>query len=176
MRQTGNSTVLPWLRDAYATESQSVQMLTSRPPSLTVFPEFHENIGMHADLSREQRDRLGPPSPSWARPHHCSGMASGLTAPMMIAALPDSVARSAIANYTFEHLEIGTYRALIGLAEPTGDRETRSQAESAPAQELEMVTWLEEHLIAIAAEVLAWAELLHGSMQPSGETIPLPDL
>jgi hypothetical protein len=53
MRQTGNATVLLWLRDAHAMESQSVQMLTSQLPSLIGFPAFHESVKAHAELSRE---------------------------------------------------------------------------------------------------------------------------
>jgi ferritin-like metal-binding protein YciE len=178
MRKTGNATVLLWLRDAHAMESQSVQMLTSQLPSLTGFPEFHRSVKAHAELSHEQRERLGAriarlgQSASLLRDG--LGMALGLTAPMMIAVLPDNVARSAVANYAFEHLEIGTYRALIGLAEQAGDRETRKLAESILAQELEMAAWLEEHLAAIAAAVLPRAAAVHNAWQlPSGGLLPL---
>jgi ferritin-like metal-binding protein YciE len=173
MRQTGNNTVLLWLRDAHAMESQSVQMLTSQLPSLMNFPEFYRSVQEHAEVSREQRDRLGLRINALGQASSLLrdgvGMALGLTAPMMIAALPDNVARSAVANYAFEHLEIGTYRALIGLAEQAGDPETRELAESILAQELEMAAWLEEHLAAIAAAVLPRAAAVHGAWQlPSG--------
>jgi ferritin-like metal-binding protein YciE len=52
MRQTANATVLLWLRDAHAMESQSVQMLTSQLPSLMNFPKFHQGVKAHAELSR----------------------------------------------------------------------------------------------------------------------------
>jgi ferritin-like metal-binding protein YciE len=178
MNQTGNATVLLWLRDAHAMESQSVQMLTSQLPSLIGFPAFHESVKAHAELSREQRNRLHA---RIAELGHASsllrdglGMALGLTAPMMIAALPDNVARSAVANYAFEHLEIGTYSALIGLAEQAGDRKTQNLAESILAQELEMAAWLEEHLAAIAAAVLPRAAAVHGVWQlPMGGMPPM---
>ncbi len=113
MRQTGNPTVLLWLRDAHAMESQSVQLLTSQLPLLMGFPEFHESVKAHAEISRGQRDRLGDRIAELGQVssllRDSLGMALGLTAPMMIAALPDHVARSAVANYAFEHLEIGTY-------------------------------------------------------------------
>ena len=98
MRQTGNATVLLWLRDAHAMESQSVLMLTSQLPSLTGFPEFHRSVEAHAELSREQRDRLGARITELGQASSLLrdgvGMALGLSAPMMIAALPDNVARS----------------------------------------------------------------------------------
>jgi ferritin-like metal-binding protein YciE len=169
MRQTGNATILLWLRDAHAMESQSVQMLTSQLPSLTGFPDFHQSVKTHAEISREQRNRLGARISELGQVSSllCDslGMVFGLTAPMMISVLPDNVARSAVANYAFEHLEIGTYRALSGLAEQAGDQETRRLAESILAQELEMAAWLEKHLPMIAAEVLPRAEAVRGSLQ-----------
>jgi ferritin-like metal-binding protein YciE len=178
MRETGQATILLWLRDAHGLESQSVQMLTSQLPSLVDFPDFHQRVKAHAEISREQRDRLGAriaelgQVPSFFRDG--LGMTLGLTAPMMISLLPDNVARTAVANYAFEHLEIGTYRTLIGLAEQAGDRETRALAESILAQELEMAAWLEEHLSAIAAEVLPRAAAVHGTLRlPAGEIVPL---
>ena len=177
MRQTANATVSLWLRDAHAMESQSVQMLTSQLPSLVGFPEFHRSIKAHAELSREQRERLGSRIAGLGQVssvlRDSLGVALGLTAPMMIAALPDNVARSAVANYAFEHLEIGTYRALIGLAEEADDRETRQLAESILAQELEMAAWLEAHLAAIAAEVLPRAAAMHDTLRlPTGGVVP----
>jgi ferritin-like metal-binding protein YciE len=93
----------------------------------------------------------------------------------MISLLPNNAARSAVANYAFEHLEIGTYRALIGLAEQAVDRETRRLAWSILAQELETAAWLEEHLAAIAAEVLPQAAAVHDALRPptGGMVLPL---
>jgi ferritin-like metal-binding protein YciE len=177
MHQTGDATIGLWLRDAHALESQSVQMLTSQLPSLTDFPSFHQSVKAHAAISREQRDRLGAriaelgQVPSLFRDG--LGMALSLTAPTMISLLPDNVARSAVANYAFDHLEIGTYRALIGLAEQAGDRETRMLAESILVQELEMAAWLEAHLAAIAAEVLPRAAAVLDTLRlPRGGVVP----
>jgi ferritin-like metal-binding protein YciE len=177
MHQTGDATIGLWLRDAHALESQLVQMLTSQLPSLTGFPDFHQSVKAHAAISREQRDRLGTriadlgQAPSLFRDG--LGMALGLTAPTMISLLPDNVARSAVANYAFEHLEIGTYRALIGLAEQAGDRQTHMLAESILAQEMEMAAWLEAHLAAIATEVLPRAAAMHDTLRlPTGGVVP----
>src|SRR3954453_225108 len=134
MQQDGREIILHWLRDAHAMENQSVQMLENQLPSLTGFPEFHASVERHAVISREQRDRLGAriselgQAPSAMR----DGLAlvMGFAAPMMIGVLPDNAARSAVANYAFEHLEIGTYRSLIGLAERAGDRATHTLAEA----------------------------------------------
>ena len=177
MRETGQATILLWLRDVHALESQSVQMLTSQLPSLVDFPDFHQSVKAHAEISREQRDRLGAriaelgQVPSLFRDG--LGMALGLTAPTMISLLPDNVARSAVANYAFEHLEIGTYRALIGLAEQAGDRQTRMLAQSILAQELEMAAWREAHLSVIATEVLLRAAAMHDVLRPpTGGMVP----
>jgi ferritin-like metal-binding protein YciE len=181
MRQTGSATILLWLRDAHAMESQSVQMLTSQVPSLARFPDIQRSIQAHAELSREQRNRVGVRIADLGQASSLLrdglGMAQGLAAPMMISALPDTVARNAVASYAFEHLEIGTYRALIGLAEQAGDQATRKLAESILAQELEMAAWLEAHLAAIAAEVLPQSAAVYDALRLSmGEMVSQLDL
>jgi len=169
MQQDGHEIILHWLRDAHAMENQSVQMLENQLPALTGFPEFHASVERHAVISREQRDRLGAriaelgQAPSALR--DSLAMMMGVAAPMMIGVLPDNAARSAVANYAFEHLEIGTYRSLIGLAERAEDRATRTLAESILRQELEMASWLEAHLARIAAENLPSAEATLSSWQ-----------
>ena len=113
-------------------ENQSVHMLESQLPSLIGFPEFRASVERHATTSREQRNRLAAriaelgQAPSAMRDGFASAL--GFAAPMMIGVLPDNAARTAVANYAFEHLEIGTYRGLIGLAERAEDRATRELA------------------------------------------------
>src|SRR3954468_4019952 len=178
MQQDGRKLILHWLRDAHAMENQSVQMLESQLPSLMGFPEFHASVERHAALSREQRSRLAAritelgQEPSAIR--DSLPLAMGFAAPMMIGVLPDNAARSAVANYAFEHLEIGTYRGLIGLAERARDRVTRTLAESILAQELEMAGWLEANLARIAAENLPAAEAALNSFRlpfPGGRSL-----
>jgi ferritin-like metal-binding protein YciE len=178
MQQDGREIILHWLRDAHAMENQSVQMLESQLPSLAGFPDFYNSVERHAAISREQRERLGTriaelgQVPSAMRDN--LALVVGFAAPMMIGVLPDNAARSAVANYAFEHLEIGTYRSLIGLAERAEDPATRTLAESILAQELEMAGWLEAHLPRIAAENLPSAEAALNNLRlpfPGGRSL-----
>jgi ferritin-like metal-binding protein YciE len=83
------------------------------------------------------------------------------------------VAFSTVANYAFGHLEIGMHRALMGLADQAGDRDTRTLAEFILAQELEMAAWREAHLFAIAAEVLLRAAAMYDVLRPpTGGMVP----
>ena len=112
MQQDGREIILHWLRDAHAVENQSVQMLENQLPALAGFPDFFNSVERHAVLSREQRNRLAAriselgQAPSAMR--DSLALAMGLAAPMRIGVLPDHVALSAVANYAFEHIEIGT--------------------------------------------------------------------
>ena len=178
MPQEGREIILHWLRDAHAMENQSVHMLESQLPSLIGFPEFRASVERHATISREQRNRLAAriaelgQAPSAMRDGFASAL--GFAAPMLIGVLPDSAARTAVANYAFEHLEIGTYRGLIGLAERAEDRATRELAESVLAQELEMASWLEANLPRIAAENLPSAEATLNNLRlpfPGGRSL-----
>src|SRR3954468_8521902 len=178
MQQDGRKLILHWLRDTHAMENQSVQMLENQLPSLTGFPEFHASVERHAELSREQRSRLAAriaelgQAPSAMR--DSVALVMGFAAQAMIGVVPDNAARSAVANYAFEHLEIGTYRALIGLAERAGDQATRTLADPILGQELEMAGWLEANLSRIAAENLPSAEAALNSFRlpfPGGRSL-----
>src|SRR3954462_6800321 len=106
--------------------------------------------------------RPGPRSPAWPLGHKpsCDWPSCALSRPEPI-------------KLTVP-LEIGTYRALIGLAERAGDRATHRLAESILAQELEMAGWLEANLARIAAENLPAAEAALNSFRlpfPGGPSL-----
>lgn len=50
-----------------------------------------------------------------------------------------------LASYTFEQMEIVSYKILIAAAEHAGDRETKRVCETILKQELAMAQWLDEH-------------------------------
>ncbi len=50
-----------------------------------------------------------------------------------------------LASYTFEQMEIVSYKILIAAAEHAGDRETKRVCEAILKHELTMTQWLDEH-------------------------------
>ena len=57
----------------------------------------------------------------------------------------DEVVKGTLASYTFEHMEIASYRILIAAAEQAGDQETKRVCESILQQEIAMAEWLAEN-------------------------------
>nr|WP_035575675.1 DUF892 family protein [Halomonas sp. IOP_31] len=58
----------------------------------------------------------------------------------------DEIVKGCIASYTFEQLEISSYKVLIATAEEAGDMETKRVCEEILEEELAMAAWLDEHM------------------------------
>ncbi|WP_250132146.1 DUF892 family protein, partial [Escherichia coli] len=58
----------------------------------------------------------------------------------------DEIVKGTIASYTFEHMEIASYKTLIATAELIGDSETKRVCEEILREEEAMAAWLSEHM------------------------------
>lgn len=143
-----------WLRDAHAMEEQAETMLTGQASRIENYPELKARIDQHLQETRYQRDRLeacierrGATSSTLkdmtmkftAMMQNLSGVFAG-----------DEVVKGVMASYTFEHMEIASYRILIAAAEADGDSETARVCQEILAEEEAMAAWLEENMGAIA--------------------------
>ncbi|MCG5487342.1 MAG: DUF892 family protein [Sinorhizobium meliloti] len=66
----------------------------------------------------------------------------------------DEVVKGSLASYTFEQMEIASYKILIAAAEHVGDQETKRVCEIILQQEVAMAQWLDEHAAAITRKFL----------------------
>ncbi len=66
----------------------------------------------------------------------------------------DEVVKGVLATYTFEHMEIASYRILIAAAEKVGDAETKTVLEEIVREEEEMAKWLESHFNPVTLQYL----------------------
>jgi ferritin-like metal-binding protein YciE len=66
----------------------------------------------------------------------------------------DEVVKGSIASYTFEHMEIASYRVLIAAAEEAGDNQTKNVCQKILAEEERMAMWLEQHLHSVTRQFL----------------------
>lgn len=147
-----------WLRDAHAMEEQAITMLTSQSARLEHYPEVKAQIDKHLQETRDQAAML----------ERClervSGGTSGLKdiAAKMVAFgqglsglfVDDEVVKGSLASYTFEQMEIASYKILIAAAEHVGDQETKRVCETILQQEVAMAQWLDEHAAAITRKFL----------------------
>lgn len=150
--------LLDWLRDAHAMEEQAEKMLTKTAERLENYPELRNRIEQHIEETRQQARLI----------HQCITRLGGDTsivkdtaAKMMAMAqgmsglfVSDEVVKASLASYTFEHMEIASYRALIVAAEACGDLETKRVCEQILPQEEAMANWLAERLPATVREFL----------------------
>jgi ferritin-like metal-binding protein YciE len=130
-----------WLRDAHAMEEQAITMLTSQSRRLENYPELKARIDRHLQETRDQAASSAIKDISGKIVAIGQGL-SGLF-------VSDEVVKGSLASYTFEHMEIASYKILIAAADYAGDQETKRICETILQQEVEMAEWLDQH----AAEI-----------------------
>lgn len=139
-----------WLRDAHAMEEQAEQMLKAQSGRIESYPDLKARIDQHIEETRSQRQRL-------ERCMETRGISSSsikditgqMTAMMqgmggMVAG--DEIVKGAMAGYTFEHMEIASYKVLIAAAEAEGDNATAEACRQICREEEAMASWLADHL------------------------------
>ena len=156
-----------WLRDAHAMEEQSEQILASQARRLQNYPELRERIERHLEETRRHAEsirgcierRNGGTSMVKDTMAKVVGVAQGLSGLFV----NDEVVKGSLADYTFEQMEIASYKILIAAAEKLGDMETKRVCEANLHQEEAMARWLDEHLSSVTQQYLAREEMPHAT-------------
>src|SRR4029078_2644354 len=118
---------------------QADKMLASQAGRIKSYPQLQAKIEEHLYQTREQAKRLercierlgGDTSTLKDVTAQFVAMAQGFAG--MFAG--DEVMKGALGSYTFEHMEIASYRILIAAAEEIGDSETAQVCEEILAEE-----------------------------------------
>jgi ferritin-like metal-binding protein YciE len=150
--------LIAWLRDAHAMEEQAETMLTAQHRRLQTYPELKDRIGEHIEETKQHAallqsclDRLGDGrSTVKVMAAKLTAMAQGLSGVFV----SDEVVKGSLAGYTFEHMEIASYRILIAAADYVGDEETKAVCQRILDEEIAMATWLEENIGTVTQEYL----------------------
>lgn len=154
---------LAWLRDAHAMEEQALMMMRGMVSRLENYPQLRMQIQKHIGETEEQLASLG-------RLLNRQGAGSSLVKDTMgrVTALAqsmsgmftgDEVVKGTLASYTFENMEIASYRILITAAEQLGDAEAIQVFTHCLHQEEAMAKWLADHAAEITRSFLSRAEL-----------------
>jgi ferritin-like metal-binding protein YciE len=151
-----------WLRDAHAMEEQAETMLSGQSGRIENYPDLRARMEQHLEETRSQRKRLE------ACIERRGAATSGLkdvtgkfTAMMQNVSgvfAGDEVVKGVMASYTFEHMEIASYRILAAAAETDGDSETARVCEEICREEEAMAQWLRDHMGQIATQHLVRQE------------------
>ncbi|MEZ2299309.1 ferritin-like domain-containing protein [Variovorax sp. RCC_210] len=155
---TAEENLMDWLRDAHAMEEQAEKMLSATADRLKNYPVLKERILAHLDQTRQQGRQVrecivrrgGSPSTVKDVAARITATAQGLSG-MFVA---DEVVKAALSSYTFEHMEIASYRILIAAAREVGDEATQRTCEAILVEEEAMAAWLLEQLPAITQQFL----------------------
>lgn len=152
-----------WLRDAHAMEEQAEQMLSALVGRIENYPDLRRRVEEHLEETRRQATRI----------RACIERRGGSTSTLKDAAgkimatmqgasgvfAGDEIMKGTLASYTFEHMEIISYRVLAEAARVVGDPETERVCTEIMAEEEAMADWLLENSSTIARQYLTREEL-----------------
>jgi ferritin-like metal-binding protein YciE len=158
MSTSARDNLIAWLRDAHAMEEQAETMLTAQHRRLQNYPALKDRIGQHIEETKQHAaslqaclDRLGDGRST------VKVMAAKLTAMLQGASgvfVSDEVVKGSLAGYTFEQMEIASYRILIAAADYVGDEETKAVCQRILDDEIAMASWLEENMDSVVQDYL----------------------
>jgi ferritin-like metal-binding protein YciE len=150
--------LIAWLRDAHAMEEQAITMLNSQLNRLENYPALKARISQHLEETKRQEqilqtclDRLGEGSSSLK---DTAGKLTAMAQGMSGIFASDEVVKGSLASYTFEHMEIASYRILIAAADVAGDAETKAACEGILEEEIFMANWLSDHMDEVTRQFL----------------------
>ena len=154
-------TLIAWLNDAYAMETQLLPTLRSRAAAhaalytrCRIEQHIRETEG-HAERLRQALSTLGC-APSLGR----SGIAPLSRMAMTISrhGFSDAVTHDAIANYAAEQFEVAAYTALIAAAEHVGEVEVARLCRHNRSEDEEMAEWLEAQIAILILQSVTGAQ------------------
>jgi ferritin-like metal-binding protein YciE len=143
-------TLIGWLNDAHAMEMGIIPVLENHVKDADRLPEVQTRLRAHLEQTRRQADqvkmlveRLGG---STSAVKNTMGTIGGFFSGLSTGAAPDELVKNALADYSTEHFEIASYRALIAGAQALGETEVVRVCEQILREEEEMARWLEHQL------------------------------
>lgn len=157
MEQT-RETFLEWIRDAHAAEKQALTMLGTQAERIENYPALRARIEQHRQETEGQvkalDDLLERYSSGSSMVKDATGRMMAFAQGMSGALASDEVVKGGLFSYSFEHMEIASYRILIATARRLGDMQAVGVLEAILAEEVAMADWLKENMDAIVNEYL----------------------
>lgn len=152
-----------WIRDAHAMEKQALTMLEGQAERIEHYPQLRARITQHIDETKGQildlksvLSRVDGGGSSMLKDAAGKITATAQAIGGMFAS--DEVVKGTLASYTFEHMEIESYRILIAAAEACGDTQSVAVYERILQQEQDMAAWLEKNSPDVVRQFLARTE------------------
>jgi ferritin-like metal-binding protein YciE len=148
MTTSAQDHLLAWLRDAHAMEMQAETMLNAQISRLKHYPDLRRKLEEHLAETKRQAasvddciSRLGGDT-SAVKDTMAKMVAFGQGLSGLF--VDDEVIKGSLASYTFEQMEIASYKILIAAAEAVGDSTTAAICTRILREEEAMAEWLSQ--------------------------------
>ena len=150
LMKEARETLIDWLRDAHAMESNIVKMLEKQSKHVDNRPELKRRIDSHLQESRRHAEKvegclesLGSDTSSLKE-----GMAklAGLMGQSSMGAATDEPVKICLGNIGIEHFEMASYRSLQTAAEHCGETQIAEAVKEILRDEESMAEFLESQL------------------------------
>ncbi len=141
---------LTGLRNQHAVETQAIGTVKDELPRMKAYPELHARMEQERQRSTTQAARLDDllakhgTHASVAKEAVAGTVAT--VAGLAHLAADDEVLKNVLSAIGYKAYEIGSYKALVGMAEAAGAPEDKAVLEQSMKEEQEMGDWLGEHL------------------------------
>lgn len=153
-----NEMLVAWLNDAHAMEKGIVEALESQVEAASDHPAIKSGIERHLEATKNHMQlvegclkELGE-SPSAVK----GGVASVASKAqgLMMGGAKDNLVKSALNDYSTEHMEIASYKALRVAAEQQGHPSIVQACNQILPDEEQMAAWLDEQLPGLVREAI----------------------
>lgn len=156
--EAAEKNLMAWLRDASAMEEQAATMMSTQIARLEHYPHLKRKLEEHLAETHRQSARIktciarrgGDTSTLKELAAKTMAFAQGLSGIFV----DDEVVKGMLASYTFEQMEIASYRILIAAADAVGDSETAATCREILAEEQAMADWLAEETPSLVTKFL----------------------
>lgn len=147
------------LRNAHALEHQALALMDRQIEHLAQYAEVEAKLRSHRGETERQIERLETILEGLGESHSTVKDAA-MTLSGNLAALghtfaPDEILKNSFANFAFENFEAASYKALILMAEEGGFNDAVPLLKETLAEELAMVTFLDETLPLVVQKYLS---------------------
>jgi ferritin-like metal-binding protein YciE len=139
-------------------EQQAETMLSTLSGRIENYPDLKAKIDEHLEETRHQarilRERLDQLGGGTSTLKNAGARLLALGQGLSGYVVSDEIVKGTLASYTFEHMEIASYRILVATAAKVGDETTRRLCEDILAQEEAMADWLGRYLDQVTSRYL----------------------
>ena len=161
-RRMHRSTLIAWLDDAYAMETQLLPALCDRAVATYAVAEARSRIDEHIDETKGHVERLRQALSSLGRSPSKAGQMVAPLSRISTSVAPSNssggAVHDAVVSYAAEQFEVASYTALIAAAEHVGEAQIARLCRLNRSEDEDMAEWLEARIAILIPHVFALSQ------------------